>query len=294
MGPGGDRLIDARRTVMSEDSNAAQVEYWNETAGPTWVELQNQLDRMIEPMGAAGLAALAPVAGEAILDIGCGCGQTTLQIAEAVGTSGAVVGADISAPMLAVARARPVPPAAAQPQFREADAQTADLGQAEFDAAFSRFGVMFFADPVAAFANIRTALRSGGRLAFVCWRGLADNLWMRVPLEAALPLLPPLPAPDPTAPGPFAFADPARVRGVLDAAGFKSVSVDAFDAHIGSADLEGSVALTFRVGPLGAALREHPQFRDRVGDAVRKALAPYVTPAGVMTPGAIWVVTATG
>jgi SAM-dependent methyltransferase len=277
---------------MSEASNAAQAEYWNETAGPTWVELHDPLDRMIEPMGLAGLAALAPAPGEIILDIGCGCGRTTLQIAEAVGTSGAVVGADISATMLAEARARAIPPTAARPEFREVDAQTGDLGRAKFDAAFSRFGVMFFADPVAAFANIRSALKSGGRLTFVCWRSLAENLWMRVPLEAALPLLPPLPPPDPGAPGPYALADPDRVRQILEAAGFQSLRIDPFDADIGSADLESSVALTFRIGPLATALRENPQYKAKVADVVRRALTPYVTPAGVRTPGAVWIVTA--
>jgi SAM-dependent methyltransferase len=277
---------------MSEAPNAAQVEYWNQTMGPTWVELQDQLDGMIEPMGQAAIAALGPTPGEAILDIGCGCGWTTLQLAAAVGGSGTVVGADISAPMLAVARARPIPPTSARPDFRDVDAQTGDLGRGAFDAVFSRFGVMFFADPVAAFANIRSALKGAGRLAFVCWRPLADNLWMRVPLEAAMPFLPPLPPPDPSAPGPYALADPARIRAILDAAGFRAVTTDAFDADVGGGDLDASVALTFRIGPLAAALRENPQFRDKVEDAVRRAFAPYVTPKGVMTPGAVWIVTA--
>jgi len=277
---------------MSEASNAAQVEYWNQTMGPTWVELQDQLDGMIEPLGLAGIAALRPAPGETVLDVGCGCGRTSLQLAAAVGASGAVVGADISAPMLAVARALAVPAASARPDFREVDAQTSDLGKGVFDGAFSRFGVMFFADPVAAFANIRSSLKTNGRLAFVCWRSLAENLWMRVPLEAALPLLPALPPPDPTAPGPYALADPDRVRQILDAAGFQAVSIDAFDAAVGGGDLDASVALTFRIGPLAAALRENPQFKDKARDAVRRALAPYATPNGVLTPGAVWIVNA--
>ena len=277
---------------MSEAPNAAQVEYWNQTAGPTWVELQDQLDGMIGPMGQAAIAALGPTPGEAILDIGCGCGRTSLQLAAAVGGAGKVVGADISATMLAVARARPVPSTSARPDFREIDAQTGDLGGGMFDAVFSRFGVMFFADPVAAFTNIRSALKGHGRLAFVCWRPLADNLWVRVPLEAALPLLPPLPPADPTAPGPYALADPVRLRAILDAAGFRAVTIDAFDADLGGGDLDASVALTFRVGPLATALRENPQYKDKVEGAVRRALAPYVTPTGVMTPGAVWIVTA--
>lgn len=277
---------------MDDAPNATQVEYWNQTAGPTWVELHDQLDSLIAPMGQAAIAALGPTPGEAILDIGCGCGRTSLQLAAAVGSSGVVVGADISTPMLAVARARPVPPTSARPDFREVEAQTGDLGSGVFDAVFSRFGVMFFADPVAAFANIRGALKDSGRLAFVCWRSLANNLWVRVPLEAALQHLPPLPAPDPTAPGPYALADPARVRAILDAAGLQAVTIDAFDADIGGGDLDASVALAFRVGPLATALRENPQYKDKVGDAVRIAFAPYVTPNGVMTPGAVWIVTA--
>jgi len=277
---------------MDEAPNAAQVEYWNQTMGPTWVELQDQLDSLIGPMGQAAIAALGPTPGEAILDIGCGCGRTSLQLAAAVGGSGTIVGADISATMLAVARARPVPPTSARPDFREVDAQTGDLGRGAFDAVFSRFGVMFFADPVAAFTNIRGAMKGHGRLAFVCWRPLADNLWMRVPLEAAMPLLPPLPPPDPTAPGPYALADPVRVRAILDTAGFRAVTIDAFDADLGGGDLDASVALTFRVGPLATALRDNPHYKDRVQDAVRGAFAPYVTPTGVMTPGAVWIVTA--
>lgn len=276
---------------MDDAPNAAQVEYWNQTAGPTWVELHDRLDGLMAPIGQAAIAALGPTPGETILDIGCGCGGTSLQLAAAVGSSGAVVGVDISAPMLAVARARPIPPASARPDFCEIDAQTGDLGRGVFDGAFSRFGVMFFADPAAAFANIRGALKGSGRLAFVCWRSLADNLWMRVPLEAARPLLPPMPPPDPSAPGPYALADPARIRAVLDAAGFQRVTIDAFDADVGSGDLDASVDLAFRVGPLAAALRENPQYKDKVADAVRHAFAPYVTQGGVMTPAAVWIVT---
>jgi SAM-dependent methyltransferase len=277
---------------MDDAPNAAQVEYWNQTVGPTWVELNDQLDSLIAPMGRAAIAALGPRPGEAILDVGCGCGWTTLQLAAAVGVSGRVAGADISAPMLAVARARPVPPTSARPDFRQVDGQTGELGKGAFDAAFSRFGVMFFADPVAAFTNIRGALKGDGRLAFVCWRSLVENPWVRVPLEAARPLLPPLPAPDPTAPGPYALADPARVRAILGAAGFQAVAIDAFDADVGGGDLDASVALAFRVGPLATALRENPQYKDKVETAVRRAFAPYVTPKGVMTPGAVWIVTA--
>lgn len=273
--------------------NAAQAEYWNQTAGPIWTSLQDALDQVVRPLGDAAMAALAPKPGEAILDLGCGGGQTTLQLAQAVCAGGRVVGADISGTMLAAARARAVPAGAATPEFRDVDVQTGDLGQSAFDGAFSRFGVMFYADPAAAFANIRRALKSGGRLAFVCWRALAENLWMRTPLEAAAALLPPMPRPGPEDPGPFAFADPERVRTVLGAAGFGDIQLAPFDAAIGAgSDLESAVSLVMRVGPLGAALRENPGLARAVTDAVRGALAPHLTTAGVRLPGAVWIVTA--
>ena len=271
-------------------ANAAQIDYWNAKAGETWARFQEQLDRQIAPLGDAGIRALAPQPGERILDIGCGCGQTTLALAAEVTPGGSVLGLDISKPMLDVARKR----AAGVPNvaFRDADAQTDDFGRHGFDAVFSRFGVMFFADPTAAFANIATKLVDGGRLTFVCWRPLAENDWMRVPLMAALPLLPPLPPADPLAPGPFAFADPARIHAILEGSGWHSVNVEKYDAQIGSGDLAATVEMTFRVGPLGMALRENPDRVGAVSEAVRTALAPYDGPDGVKLPAAVWIVQA--
>lgn len=273
-------------------SNAAQIDYWNAAASQTWVRFQEQLDRQIGPLGREAMRVLAPAPGERILDIGCGCGQTTLELAARVGSSGAVVGADISRPMLEVARQRPLPAGTTRPQFRQIDAQSGDLGQAEFDAVFSRFGVMFFSDPAGAFGNIRAAMKPGGRLAFVCWRPFQDNLWMREPMDAARPFLPPQPPMDPTAPGPFAFADADRVRSILKAAGFGSIAIEPFDARVGGADVEQTLQLTFNVGPLGAALREQPDLADKVGDAIRDVLAGYETPEGVLMPAAVWIVQA--
>ncbi len=278
--------------TASHSANAAQIDYWNANAGQTWATFQEQLDRQIETLGFEAMRALAPAPGERIIDVGCGCGQTTLELAARVTSSGAVTGADISQPMLEVARARVVPGGSATPEFRQVDAQTGDLGEGVFDAAFSRFGVMFFSDPVAAFTNLRKALKPDGRLAFVCWQPLQENLWMRAPMEAALPFLPPSPPMDPTAPGPFAFADSDWVRTILTDAGFTDITLHAFNTSIGGLGIDQTVDLAFRVGPLGAALRENPDCKAAVEDAVRHAVSQYKTPGGVLMPAAVWIVQA--
>jgi len=278
--------------MTASPANAAQSDYWNKTAGLTWAAMQAQLDRQIEPLGARAMEGFAAQPGETVLDIGCGCGQTTLALAERVGGSGGVTGADISQPMLEVARARPAPAGGAKPRFVEIDAQTGDLGEGVFDGAFSRFGVMFFADPAAAFANIGRALKPRGRLTFVCWRPFAENLWMRAPAEAAASLLPAMAPPDPNAPGPYAFSDPVKVWDILAAAGFQAIEIRLFDAVIGGGTLEEATALALRVGPLGVAMREHPHLAAPVAKAVRAALAPHETPRGVLMPAAVWIVRA--
>ena len=273
-------------------SNAAQIEAWNTTVGRTWVEFQDHLDRQVQPLGLAAMRALAPSAGEHLLDIGCGCGQSTVQLAERVGKDGAVMGVDVSLPMLEVARRRPAPVGAARVVFHHCDAQVDALGTMQFDGAFSRFGVMFFAEPVLAFKNITHALKPGGRLAFVCWRPLQENPWLRVPLEAARPYLPASAAADPDAPGPFAFADAARVRSLLVSAGFSAVTAEPLDMLLGGADLEATLTLNLRMGPLGAALRESPEVLPLVVGPVREALRHHLTDQGVRIGGAWWVMTA--
>jgi SAM-dependent methyltransferase len=276
--------------MSAKAANQAQVDYWNSGAGPVWVEFQERLDRQLDSLGQTALSALGVRAGERVLDIGCGCGDTTLALAEAVGAAGEVLGVDVSEPMLTVARRRAA--GTETVGFLQADAQTADLGSARFDAAYSRFGVMFFSDPTAAFRNIGNALRVGGRLGFVCWRPLAENFWMRGPVEAAAPFLPPPTPSDPEAPGPFAFADSSRVRKILGAAGWTKIEIRPHDAEIGVGDAEATMALTMKVGPLGAALRETPEAAPRVMQAVREFLTRHEGPAGVRLPAAAWIVTA--
>jgi SAM-dependent methyltransferase len=276
---------------LKPTANAAQIEHWNAVAGKVWARYQELLDRQIESLGLAAIDALKPTKGERVIDIGCGCGQTTLALADRVGTTGSVIGVDISVPMLEVAvrRSRASPSLAVT--FRQVDAQTDDLGRGQFDAAFSRFGVMFFADPEAAFTNIRRSLKPGGRLVFICWRSLAENPWMQAPLQAALPFIPPVAPLDPTAPGPFSFAAPDRVRGILANAGFRSIAINPLDAPLGGADVEQALNLSLNMGPLGTALRQHPELTPVVTDAVRDMLSAHLTPNGVVMPAAVWIVT---
>ena len=184
-------------------------------------------------------------------------------------------------------------PGAANVSFSEADVQTYSFAPATFDAVFSRFGIMFFADPSAAFANIRRALKPGGRMAFVCWRTPAENIFMTLPYTAAAAQLPPAPPSDPDAPGPFAFAEPARVRHILSSAGFRDIALAQHDRKIGSGNLEQTLAMSLQIGLLGRALREHPEKRALVIDDVLEALRPHVDVDGVVRLGsASWIVTA--
>ncbi len=280
---------------MTDDGrpNAAQIEYWNAGGGTTWAAFQALLDRQLDPLGRAVIDALAPNPGERILDVGCGCGHTTVELAAIVGDSGRVVGADISRPMLEVARTRDLPEGVSRPTFIEADAQVARFDDAPFDAIFSRFGVMFFADTVAAFANLRSALKPGGRFGFVAWRSPSENLWMRLPAEAAAPLLPPRAPSDPDAPGPYRLADGDLIKRCLDAAGFSDISIRPHDVPVGGLALDDALRLALKVGPLGAALREFPDKANDVIAAVREVLEGHVDAEGrVYMPSASWIVTA--
>ena len=255
-----------------------------------WAEVRELLELQLAPLGKHALAALAPYPGENVLDIGCGGGETALDLARAVAPDGTVVGVDLSAAVLAFARR--AAKGGERTRFVQADAQVFPFDPASFDIAFSRFGVMFFADPIAAFINIRRSLRPNGRLAFVCWRTLEENQLDMLPLRAASFHLPPRPALDPDAPGPFAFANPDHVRGILERAGFGEIEITAHDEQVGSGDLDAMLAVCSRVGALGKILRENPELRAATLPAVRYALAAHDGPNGVKLNAATWVVTA--
>jgi SAM-dependent methyltransferase len=207
------------------DANAAQRDYWNTVAGPRWVGLEGFVERRVQAVNDLLLRYSAVRAGETALEIGCGTGAFTVPLAVAVGAAGAVVGVDISAPMLAGAKRRLAEARLENVSLIEADAQTHRFEPGRFDLVASRFGVMFFADPAAAFINLSRAARCGGRLCFACWGALADNLHWLIPYEVVLRRLgPPAPKP-PHEPGPLAFSDPDYVRTFLGSAGFADIAI---------------------------------------------------------------------
>jgi SAM-dependent methyltransferase len=284
-------------TSADKQDNTAQIAYWNDRAAVTWTAFQERLDALFEPLTALAVDAAAPKPGEHVIDIGCGCGATVLALAQRLGPTGEVLGLDVSEPMSARARERIAGAGLTNAQVVVSDAATHDFQGARADLLFSRFGVMFFADPVAAFANLRGAMQQGGRLLCAAWRQMADNPWFSVPLEAGLPLLAPQPPADPDAPGPFAFADPEHTLGIFTKAGWSDVALTRHDVPIriaAAGQLEQAVEFATRVGVLARMLaaEENPDTRARVRLAVAEALKPYDGPTGVNLSGSIWLISA--
>jgi SAM-dependent methyltransferase len=287
--PGSPNLDQSTTT----SPNADQITYWNTRAGETWAAMQKRIDAQVGPLGLKGIEQLALSEGESVLDVGCGCGTTTFEIARRVSPSGHVTAVDISKPMLDVARRAADEAHVRNVTFLEADAQIYAFGAGSFDALFSRFGVMFFIDPVAAFKNLRAALKPGsGRLAFVCWRKLAENSWMATPLKAAMQHLPPQPPADPFAPGPFAFADAERVKGILTQAGFGDIKITPHDEKVELGTLQDAAEHCTRVGPLARLLSENPDAVDRVRETLRHTLREFETNGIVRMDAGVWIVRA--
>lgn len=276
-----------------DESNERQAEFWK-TAGPTWVRSRARFDDQAGAHGLAAIAALAPRAGERILDVGCGAGSTAIELAARVGPDGSVLGLDISPPMIEGARELAGATATTNVTFEVADVMAYDF-TADADGVFSRFGVMFFSDATAGFSALRGALRAGGRLAFTCWRSAAENPWIgesfaTVARYVELPF-----GQDVTAPGPLSLADPDRVHTVLTGAGFTDVEVTPHDAlaMLGS-DPADAVEFLSDLMPMIAALRaDDPDAADRLDGDLMEMVAQWSTDAGVGAPSATWIVTAT-
>ena len=275
--------------------NSEQIAEWNGALGQRWVAMQQEIDRIVAPFGDAALKAAAPQPGERVIDVGCGCGDTSIEIARMVGASGSVLGIDVSQPMLEVARSHAALANCAHLAFRDGDASEAEL-PASIDLLFSRFGVMFFGQPSPAFSHLRKSLRTGGRCVFVCWRAPRDNAWAMTPLSAARKAMGVTPPPaDPDAPGPFAFADEERLRTVLSTAGFHDIAVQRFDtAILLGATPRAAAQSAVQLGPVSRLVREvGVEHLPIIVDAVERTLAPLAAPDGhVSLNGSTWIVSA--
>ena len=275
-----------------EEINADMLAFWNGKGGDTWVARQEHTDITLTPVTDALLAFAAPRAGERVVDIGCGCGAPTLEFARAVGPSGRVVGFDISGPMLAEGERRASVAGVANVDWRQADPATAALDQ--YDLLTSAFGVMFFGDRVAAFTNMRRGAAPDARMALVCWRALAENPWMEVPMTAAAQHLPPRPKSAPNAPGMFAFADRDHVTEVLTAAGWAPPRFEKLDMDLDIAagrGLEEAVVQSTQIGAVNSWLRNQPaEVVSAAVASLHEALAPYADGASVRLPSAMWLI----
>ena len=284
-------------------NNHEQIAYWNGDGGRKWAERDELMAGVLAPISDALLTRAAPRGARSALDVGCGGGSNTLQLLQHLDNPRHILGIDVSAPLLEVARARvaghgtaPLRTAPPRIEFLRADAATHDFGDWRFDVLFSRFGVMFFDDPVAAFAQLRRAAHRNAGLAFCCWQALDNNPWTALPLKAALTVLP---APEPVAPhspGPFAFADAAYVREVLAQAGWSDTRIEPYAPTL-EFSIEGGYEAAVRelvnTGPVGRLLApaERPA-REAVYAAARRALKDYYRGDTLALAGAVWFVTA--
>ena len=280
--------------LTGHDQNADQIAFWNGLAGQHWTDRQQAQDTILAPVSDILIDRAKARAGERIVDVGCGCGATAIALAQKVGSTGHVLGIDISAPMLA--RARQIAPAGLPADFVLGDATVYPFQPASFDLLASRFGVMFFAEPALSFGNMRRALLPSARLAFACWREPRENPWMMAPLQAAYQHVPKLPQLGPDDPGPFSFASEQRVTSILDEAGFRGIEMEpcnlSLDIAVGRG-LDAAVEGALEIGPAARALEEQPpDVRAAAANSIREALAPFAREQAVLLAASIWIVTA--
>src|SRR3981081_3817125 len=279
-------------TPAGHDQNADQIAYWNGPGGQHWTDRQQTQDILLAPVCDILIGRAKAKAGERIVDVGCGCGATTIAFAQKVGPAGHVFGIDISAPMLA--RARQIAPGGVRGRFELSDATVYPFVSGSFDLVVSRFGVMFFAKPAISFANMRTALRPSGPLTFACWRQPRDNPWLMVPLQAVYKHVPKLPQLGPEDPGPFSFASEQRVIRILSEAGFSGIEMEpcnlSLDVAVGRG-LDAAVETALEIGPASRALEgQPPEGRSAAANSICEALAPFASGNAVPLAASIRIV----
>lgn len=281
---------------MSE-VNKNQRDFWSGKGGDIWVERQNAMDTMLSPLGEAALNKLNLNEGENVLDIGCGCGHTTLNIAKRISPDGQVTGLDISEPMLKRAKESANEMSISNASFNCVDVQTDDIGEEVYSAAFSRFGVMFFEDPIAAFRNINKSLITGASLSFVCWQSPALNPWQSLFIEAVKKYVD-LPSPPPRSPSPFAFMESEYVSSILEESNFQNIIIEGHEAEVNmfsGRSLSDSVKDYISINPVVSGMLKDSteQEKTEIINSAIEAFSPYYSAKGLMFPSATWLVTTT-
>ena len=282
---------------MTDQPNAGMAEFWNGNGGKNWISRETRLESSLKVFGQQAIDAGGISPGQRILDIGFGCGETTIELAQKVGPQGRVHGVDISVAMVEAAETKAVKSGTSNVSFECSDAQTKTFPADHYDLVFSRFGVMFFDDPIGAFKNIYTSLKPGGRLAFICWAPRDQNAWVGLPLQVVAKHLS-LPAPPAIdEPGPFSLSEGPRVSGILGAAGFANISVEPFQTpFVLGGDVDEALSFLMQLAPSGSAINNaeaDEETRVQIALDMAELLKSHESDKGVCMSAAALLVTAT-
>lgn len=278
-----------------DEKNIKQKEFWSGAGGDVWVNKQREMDIMLNPLGQRAIDKLNLSSIKTIIDIGCGCGATTLEIAKNI-PEGKIVGVDISEPMLSRAREDALKMSLSNTDFVVKDVQTDEIDNNHFDIAFSRFGVMFFEDPYEAFKNINKALKKGGQLSFVCWQHASLNPWQSLSIEVIRGFLD-LPAPPPKGPGPFAFEDKSYVQDILESSNFQEIEIMGNEEQIimfSGKSLKEACEDYLTINPIVTEMLKNSanELKEEILEALMTKFSDFHKEEGLVFPSATWIVTA--
>ena len=274
--------------------NQDQKEFWNEKKGKIWISLEKNIEKMLGPLGDHAINTLKPKVGEKILDVGCGTGSTSLKLSKLVGKEGLITGIDISEPILGFAKKQANVKRIKNIKFVLADAQNFQFSENNYDAVFSRFGIMFFEDPITAFKNIRKSLKDKGRLTFICWCSREENDWINLSSNIASQFLELPPKANPKDPGPFALEDHRYIEEILINSGWKNIVIKNHGEKIIVGEtLDSSAEFLSRMGPMSVPFENaNEQTKEKVISALKECYSKYLTPKGVEFHFSSWIVSA--
>ena len=278
-----------------EDINNKQKQFWSGAGGDVWVNKQKEMDIMLNPLGTKAIDKLDLNQETKILDIGCGCGATTLEIAKKI-KDGTITGVDISEPMLKKASQNAAALELSNTSFQVLDVQVDKMPSNDFDIAFSRFGVMFFEDPFEAFSNISKSLKENGQLSFVCWQNPSLNPWQSLSIQVIKQFLD-LPAPPPKSPGPFAFEDKTYIQEILEQSNFKDIVIDDNQEDIvmfSGKSIQEACEDYLTINPVVTEMLKNSEekLKEEILAALIDKFSDFHNGDGLLFPSATWIVTA--